>query len=104
MLDVNAWFEILAMLYYAQSLPPNTGFIRNCQRLTTSGDSFCRLRQTARRVGGCSGTPIDPALVMGVPAVPTYGVSDGWLQRTALCAHKIGAILKVGFRSKAFPF
>jgi len=25
------------------------------------------------------------------------------LQRTALCAHKIGAILKVGISSKAFP-
>jgi len=45
----------------------------------------------------CSGTP------HGVPSVPTYGASDGWLQRTTLCADKIAAILNPGIGPTVFP-
>jgi hypothetical protein len=45
----------------------------------------------------------DEASGRAVSAVPTYGLSDGWLQRTALCADKSAAILKLGFNSIVFP-
>ena len=38
-----------------------------------------------------------------VSAVLTYGLSDGWLQRTPLRVEQDRAFLKVGFRSTAFP-
>ena len=34
----------------------------------------------------------EDATVRAVSAVPTYGMSDGWLQRTPLRAREIGAI------------
>jgi hypothetical protein len=45
----------------------------------------------------------EDATVRAVSAVLTYGVSDEWLQRTALCAGKIAAILKSGFGPTAVP-
>jgi len=45
----------------------------------------------------------EDATARAVSAVPTYGVPDGWLQRTALCARKILAFLKVGIGSTPVP-
>jgi len=49
-----------------------------------------RLKRGCGRTTGCSGTPIDPPPMMVVPAVPTYGSSDGRLQPTALGAQDRG--------------
>jgi len=43
------------------------------------------------------------AIVGAVSAVPGYGASYWWLQRTALGTDTIGAILKAGIGPSAFP-
>jgi hypothetical protein len=45
----------------------------------------------------------EDGLGRAVSAVPTYGLPDGWLQRTALCADKIVAILKSRIGPTTFP-
>src|SRR6185436_9364732 len=42
--------------------------------------------------------------VKGVSLVGSHTRRDGWMQRTALCADKIAAILMRSFSSNAFPF
>ena len=39
----------------------------------------------------------------GVSLVGSHAHRDGWMQPTALCAHKIGAILESGISPTAFP-
>ena len=45
----------------------------------------------------------DQALGRAVSAVPTYGLSDGWLQPTPLRGPEIGGILKTALVLTAFP-
>ena len=85
-----------------RSLPPPPG---TPSSLTADqGAARAQARQAVVRSERWPATSgAEEALGRAVSTVPTDGVSDGWLQRTALCAHKIIAILKVRISTTAFP-
>jgi hypothetical protein len=71
-----------------------------------TGNQVAARAQSLQRVFGSElwrrSIVAEDATVRAVSAVLTYGVSDERLQRTALCADKIAAILSAGIGPTAF--